>query len=334
MTTRVNPPSTIYDVATMAGVSISTVSLALNSPNRVKPATLSRVLAAIDELGFVPKSEAVTRARRGIGRIGVIAPFTTYASFARRLNGVLRAVRAHSCEVVVYDQESAASSQLATLPLTRRLDGLIVMSLPFSDEIAERLADQNIDTVLVEVVRDGFSSVTIDDTAGGRMVAELLMARGHERFAFIGEEQQSHHYLSQSESRLSGFREALAARGRRLPDANVRTTFHSLEAAEHAAGELLDLPEPPTAIFAHDDLLASAALKVARQRSLAVPDDLAVVGFDDSDIAQHLGLTSVRQPLEESGALAADTLLAQMADHGRPRQRISLELTLVERETT
>lgn len=334
MSTRVNPAPTIYDVATAAGVSISTVSLALNAPSRVKASTLERILGAIDELGFVPKSEAVTRARRGIGRIGVIAPFTTYASFARRLNGVFSAVRGRSCEVVVYDQESAASSQLATLPLTRRLDGLIVMSLPFSDEIAERLTEQSMETVLVEVIRDGFSSITIDDAAGGRMVAELLIARGHERFGFIGEEQQTHHYLSQSEARLSGFREALAGRGRDLPPSNVHTTPHTLEGAERAASALLDLPQRPTAIFAHDDLLASAALKVARRRDISVPDELAVVGFDDSEIAHHLGLTSVRQPLEESGALAAETLFGQITHPDRSRQHTNLRLTLVERDTT
>jgi LacI family transcriptional regulator len=315
-------------------VSISTVSLALNSPSRVKPATLERILAAIDDLGFVPKSEAVTRARRGIGRIGVIAPFTSYPSFARRLNGVLRAVRGRSCEVVVYDQESAASSQLATLPLTRRVDGLIVMSLPFSDEIAERLAEQSIETILVEVVRDGFSSVTIDDAAGGRMVAEHLLSRGHERFGFLGEEQRTHHYLSQSEARLAGFLEALVARGHALPPGAIQVTSHSFEAAERAADVLLDVPEPPTAIFAHDDLLASAVLKVARSRGLAVPGELAVVGFDDSEIAQHLGLTSVRQPLEESGSLATETLFNQLAHPDRSRQHTSLKLTLVERETT
>jgi DNA-binding LacI/PurR family transcriptional regulator len=315
-------------------VSISTVSLALNAPGRVKPATLDRVLQAIDELRFVPKSEAVTRARKGIGRIGVLAPFTTYPSFARRLNGVLRAVRGQGCEVVVYDQESAASSQLATLPLSRRLDGLIVMSLPFSDEIAARLTGLGLATVLVETVRDGFSSVTIDDAAGGQMAAELLLERGHERFAFIGEEQRSHHYVSQSEARLAGFRAALAARGRDLPEEAVRTTANRLDAAEDVAGALLDLPRRPTAIFAHDDLLASGALRAARTRGLKVPGDLAVVGFDDSDIAEPLGLTSIRQPLEESGQLAAETLLSQMASPDGPLRHVSLRLSLVERETT
>jgi LacI family transcriptional regulator len=326
-------PTTIYDVAARAGVSISTVSLVLNAPSRVKPTTLAAVMTAIDELDFVPKSEAVTRARRGIGRIGVIAPFTTYPSFARRLNGVLHAVHGQSSEIVVYDQASAASSTLASLPLTRRLDGLVVMSLPFSEEVAQRLLHQ-ITTVLVEVERPDFSSVTIDDRAGGRMVADLLVERGHERFAFLGEAQQSHHYFSQSEARLAGFRDALAAHGRDLPAASVRLVEHGREQAFAAADDLLAMAAPPTAIFAHDDRLASALLKAARSRGLNVPENLAIVGFDDSDIAEHLGLTSVRQPLEESGQIATETLLAQLANPKRSLQHTMLKLSLIERETT
>jgi DNA-binding LacI/PurR family transcriptional regulator len=327
--------TTIYDVATQAGVSISTVSLALNAPGRVKPETLERVLAAADELSFVPKTEAVTRARRGVGRIGVIAPFTTYASFARRLNGVMRAVHGESSEIVVYDQPSAATSVLAGLPLTQRLDGLIVMSLPFSDEVGQRLVDQKVMTVLVELERPGFSGVTIDDSAGGRMVADHLVARGHERFAFVGEARRtSHPFVLQSEGRLAGFRDGLRRRGHELPKANIRHVTHALEAGAAAAEELLDLPERPTAIFAHDDVLASGVLRTAARRRLRVPDDVAVVGFDDSELAEPLGLTSVHQPLEESGKLAVETLLAQLANPRRSLQHVTLRLSLTDRETT
>jgi DNA-binding LacI/PurR family transcriptional regulator len=327
-------PTTIYDVAKKAGVSISTVSLALNSPARVRPTTLSRVLAAADELAFVPKADAVTRARRGIGRIGVLAPFSSYPSFARRLNGVLRAVKGSSSEIVVYDQESATSSILASLPLTRRLDGLIVMSLPFSDEVANRLVSQQITTVLVEIERHGFSSVTIDDAAGGRMVAEHLLARGHRHLAFIGEEQSSHHYVSQSEARLSGFKEALTAAGCPVAEGSVQLVPHGIEAARAATHKLLAGTPTPTAVFAHDDILAGGALKAAHELGLSVPNELAVVGFDDGELAEQLGLTSVRQPLEDSGEIAAQMLLANLANPGRSARQMTLNLTLVERETT
>src|SRR3954447_12679967 len=100
--------ATIRDVAGSAGVSVSTVSLVLNSPERVSDPTRQKVLAAVDALGFVPKAEAVARARRGVGRVGVLAPYSSYPSVARRLTGMLRAVGGRPVEVVLFDQESAS----------------------------------------------------------------------------------------------------------------------------------------------------------------------------------------------------------------------------------
>lgn len=317
--------STIYDVALAADVSISTVSLALNSPNRVAAATLARIMEAVDRLGFVPKAEAVTRARRGVRRIGVIGPFSSYSSFARRLNGILRRASEARFEVVVYDQESAATSRLVSLPITGRVDGLIVLSVPFSDDIAQRLAKQRVPTVLVEFQRPGFSSVTIDDRAGGRLAANLLMQRGHERVGFLGHAQRVD-YPSQSQLRLDGFLEALPC------PPEVRLVEHGFERARVGAHELLSTR--PTAIFAHDDLLASGAVRAARDLGLAIPADIEIVGFDDGELAEPLGLTTVHQPLEESGELATELLLAHIDEPNRSARNISLELSLVERDST
>jgi DNA-binding LacI/PurR family transcriptional regulator len=320
--------ATIYDVAERAGVSISTVSLALNAPDRVRDTTLRRIMDAVDQLGFRPKADAVTRARRGVRRIAVLAPFSAYPSFSRRLNGVLRIAARERFEVVVYDQESAATSRLVSLPLTGRVDGLIVMSLPFGDDVARRLAEQRLPTVLVDTARTGFSSVTTDDAAAGRMVAELLVRNGHKRFGFLGHAQRTHDYLSQSEARLEGFSAALPSRPR------TRLVDHTFEAARAGARALLGGSRRPTAIFAHDDLLAGGVLSAARDLGLAVPTDVAVVGFDDAELAEPLGLTSVRQPLEESGEIATQLLLDQLNDPRRSAQHTTLALTLVERAST
>jgi LacI family transcriptional regulator len=316
---------TIYDVANEAGVSISTVSLALNNPNRVGAATLERIMRAIDQLGFVPKSEAVMRARRGVRRIGVIAPFSSYPSFARRLNGVLRRASEEHYEVVVYDQESAATSRLVSLPITGRFDGLIVLSVPFSDDIARRLSDQRVPTVLVEFQRPGFSSVTIDDAAGGHLAAELFTRHGHARVGFIGEA-QTVDYPSQSQLRLKGFREGL----RQPPE--VRLVAEDFDSARLGARELL--ASGVTAIFAHSDHLASAALHAARELEFAVPRDVEIVGFDDGELAQALGVTTIHQPLEESGEVAAELLLARIDDPRRSARNTTLQLSLIERDTT
>jgi DNA-binding LacI/PurR family transcriptional regulator len=327
------PKTTIRDVASEAGVSVSTVSLVLNSPERVSDVTRRRVLAVVDALGFVPKAEAVARARRGVGRIGVLAPYSSYPSVARRLTGVLRAVGRRPVEVVVFDQRSAAQSTsplLGSLPVTGRLDGLIVVSLPLEDGIARRLGELGLATVLVDVRHPGFDSVHTDDAAGGRLVAEHLLARGHRRFAFLGEAQESDRYVSPSQRRLAGFRTALNEAGHALGDAGVRLAGHRVGPALAAARELLAGERRPTAVFAADDTLAAGVMRAAHELGLAVPDDLAVVGFDDGELAEALDLTTVRQPLEESGRTAAELLLQRLDGPGTSRS-IALRLELVAR---
>jgi LacI family transcriptional regulator len=319
---------TIYDVATSAGVSISTVSLALNSPDRVKGATLERIMAAVDDLGFTPKAEAVIRARRGVGRIGVIAPFTSFPTeTGLRLNGILRGVESHGHEVVVFDQASAATSQLMSLPVSRKVDGLIIVSVPFDAHVEQRLADRSIPTVVLEIPHEGFSSVIIDHRGGGSMVGAFLTGRGHRRCAYVGHRQE-HDYPSQSRQKLDGFAAALSE----APE--IRNIEHSLTDAVAVGLELLGSPGRPTAVFAHDDLLAAGVLMAARQLSLHVPGDVAVGGFNDAGIAEPLGLTTVVQPFEHSGAVAAQVLLAQIAEPEVPRRSATLGVSLVERSTT
>ncbi|MER6831633.1 LacI family DNA-binding transcriptional regulator [Streptosporangium sp. NPDC000563] len=328
--------TTIYDVATAAGVSISTVSLALNSPARVSQETRRKVLQAADALGFVPKQDAIAKARRGVGRVGVIAPFTSYPSVARRLNGILRAVGHRPLEIVLFDQESAAQSAsplLASLPITGRLDGLVVISLTLDEAVAGRLSGMRLPTVLIDVRHPRFDSVHTDDAVGGRLVAEHLISRGHRRFGFLGETQRSGLYLSPSQQRLAGYRSALAEAGHLLLDGDVRLAGHGVAPARAVARELLSAPDRPSAVFAADDTLAAGTLRAARDLGLTVPEDLAVVGFDDSDLAEALELTTVRQPLEESGRAAMELLIQRLDRPGAVRE-MALGLQLIPRDTS
>jgi LacI family transcriptional regulator len=326
--------STIHDVARQAGVSVATVSNVLNAPERVRPATLERVLEAIDDLSFVPKAEAAARARKAIGRIGVVAPIAAYPSFGERLRGMIEALREQPFELVLYDQASVAvrRNYLSSLPLSRRLDGLIV-ALPFDDKTANRLITRELETVLLEFTRPNFSGIDIDDEGGGALAGEYLVGRGHERCAFVGERQVSHFVVTQAERRLLGFRSALTAAGRALPDEYVSLGPFGVEEARRQTHELLNLATPPTAIFAHSDIQAIGVLKAARDRGVRVPQDLAIVGFDDLDVAAHLGLTTVHQPLTESGRVAVELLLERLADPSRSVRTVRLPLKVVERDT-
>jgi DNA-binding LacI/PurR family transcriptional regulator len=330
-----NKAPTIYDVAKQAGVSITTVSRMLNDPGRLNSETRERVLAAVDALGFVPKAEARARALRRTGRIGVISPFFTAPSFVQRLRGISEALSAKKFELVIYTVDSAEhlKSFLSSVPLTGNLDGLIILSLPVDDADVRRLLDHGLPTVLVEFPHPNLSSVEIDDVMGGRIAARYLLDKGHHRIAFFGDTDLPEYSLHPVTQRLVGFRQALIESGTDLPDVFVRLAPYSQEQTRQVAVELLNLPQPPTAIFAATDFQALGVLKAARQLKIQVPEQLAIVGFDDLDLAEYTDLTTIRQHLDESGRLAVELLLAQIQSPSRPPRHVKLPLSLIERRT-
>jgi LacI family transcriptional regulator len=330
--------STIYDVAARAGVSIATVSRALNVPQTVNVATLQRIQKAIDELGFVPKAEATARARRIHRQVGVLAPFFMhYPSFTQRLRGVAGALLDTGSELVVYnvDTPEHARSYLHTLPITRRLDGLLIISLIINDQEAMRLVQHRLPTVLIEGTHPQIAAVEIDNVAGGAMAARYLARKGHRRIGFVGGDRELPGYaIGTSELRYQGFVAELSQHGMApiLPGFTPRSGTH--EEARFQAIDLLQQPTPPTAIFAGNDALALGVLKAARELGAGVPGDVAVLGFDDADFAEYIGLSTISQSLEESGRLAVEMLLSMLADPSRTNRHVRLPLQVVERDTT
>lgn len=331
----VQKKATIYDVAKHAGVSITTVSRMLNAPDKVNSRTRDRVLAAIDQLNFVPKAEARARAMQHTGRIGVISPFFTAPSFIQRLRGVAETLSPENYELVVYtvDSNDHFQSYLSSLPLTGNLDGLIILSLPVEDSQVRRLIDHGLPTVLIEYPHPKLNCVEIDDVEGGYMATTYLLGKGHRRIAFLGDTDLPEYSIHPVSLRLRGFRRALKEARIKLPDTFVRLAPYSQEQTRKVAKELLNLPEPPTAIFAATDFQALGVLKAARQLGFSVPDQLAVIGFDDLDIAEYFDLTTISQHLDESGRLAVELLLAQIQSPSRLPRHVKLPLTLVERQT-
>lgn len=327
--------ATIYDVAKHAGVSITTVSRMLNAPDKVNSKTRERVLAAIDQLSFVPKAEARARAMQQTGRIGVISPFFTAPSFIQRLRGVAETLSPENYELVIYTVDSNDHFQgyLSSLPLTGNLDGLIILSLPVDDAQVRRLLDHGLPTVLIEYPHPKLNCVEIDDIEGGYMASTYLLEKGHRRIAFLGDTDLPEYSIHPVSLRLRGFRRALKEARIKVPDTFVRLAPYSQEQTRKVAKELLNLPEPPTAIFAATDFQALGVLKAARQLGFKVPDQLAVIGFDDLDIAEYFDLTTISQHLDESGRLAVELLLAQIESPSRPPRHVKLPLTLVERQT-
>jgi len=326
---------TIYDVAALSGVSISTVSRVLNSPEKVGDVARLKVIAAIDELGFVPKAEARARALQYSPRIGVLTPFITAPSFVQRLRGISSALTQTNHELIIYTVDSLPRLQgyLTNLPIKGNLEGLIVMSLPIDEPSAQRLVQHGPHAVFIEYHQNGFSSIEIDDYQGGKLAAQYLVSKGHLRCGFIGDIDPPNFAIRPVVQRLKGFHQGLEEAGLTLTADYIRSSPYGQEKTQQAVFELLNLPLPPTAIFAAADIQATVALKVARGMGLHVPDDLAVLGFDDLDLADYIGLTTIRQPLDDSGRIAVELLLSKLASPDQPSQHIQLPLNIVERET-
>lgn len=331
--------ATIYDVAKEAGVGIGTVSRVLNASAQVNPETRARVLAAIDALGFVPKFEALTRARKQVGRIGVLTPFFTSDSFVDRLRGVVAALNALPYELVIYDVASEAQRDgyFTNLALTNRVDGLIVIGLPLDTATSLRLVTNNLPTVVILPAGDplhaALTRVVHDDAAGGAMAAAYLLERGYSRIGFVGDSDIPAFTGTTRDHKLERFRQTLAGAGVALPEEYVRLAPFGLEAARQQAHNLLELPTPPRAIFAGSDTQAFGVIGAARERGLRVPDDLAVMGFDDIEHAEAFGLTTINQQLKASGRLAVEALMGLLAEQGRPAATIDLAFTLKRRAT-
>jgi LacI family transcriptional regulator len=336
MTLEKNAIPTIYDVASLSGVSIATVSRVLNSPDRVSDASRRKVMAAIDQLGFVPNAEARARNLQSTGRIGVLTPYFTSPSFTDRLRGVATALSGSRYELIVYtvDSMERLHNYLATLPLTGSLDGLIVISLPVDEEAALRLVSNQLQTVLIEYAHPSFSAISVDDRAGGRLAAQHLVELGHQRCAYVYFGEHPPYSIHPEEPRLAGYREALADAGLRLPDEYIKYFPISRKGIREKLRELFELPNPPTAIFAPADDLAIRVIHGAHELGLHTPHDLSVVGFDDIDIAEHVDLTTISQSLVKSGEMAVELLFGRLEDPERPIQQIQIGVHLQKRGTT
>ena len=333
---RTHPP-TIYDVARAAGVSISTVSRVINASPNVSDATRDRVLEVVDRLNFIPKAEARARAMKDFSRIGVLTPFFTAPSFVQRLRGVAEGLLSTRYELTIYTVESQdhMNHYLSTLPVTGHLEGLILLSLRVTDECAEKLVENDLETVLIEYPRQDVNTVEIDDVAGGEMAADYLVNKGHQRLGFIGDTTVLGEYaILPITLRLKGYQQGLARRGFPLKEEFFCQCSFDVKEAEEKIEPMLRRPDRPTAIFAATDLQAVGVLNKARALGLRVPEDLAILGFDDLDVADYVGLSTIHQPLDESGRLAVEILLARLKDPSRPLRHVRLPLKIVERKTT
>jgi len=330
---------TIRDVARRAGVGLGTVSRVLNHSPLVHEDTRTRVQRAVAELDYIPNSAARGLPRGRTNTISVIVPFFTRPSIIERLRGVENTLVQTEYDLIVYNVETPARRDqcLREVPRRGRADGVLVISLPPRQEDVAYLAKANVPIVLVDAHHPSLSQLNrlvVQDVRGGQQVTRYLIELGHRRIGFVGDAPNSPFNFTSSNDRLQGYRAALHRA--QLPfvrDYVIHAEHGRVQARERVEG-LLAGPDRPTAIFAASDTQAMGVLEAARALGLRVPHDLSVVGYDDIEVAEYLGLTTMRQSLYESGKRGVELLLHAIEHpYARPVYQV-LPTELIVRQTT
>lgn len=331
--------ATIRDVARRAGVGLGTVSRVINDSPQVSEATRKRVMTAISALNFVPNP---TARRLSLGKtltIAAIVPWFTRPAEVERLRGVENTLAESDYDLVLYNVETPEKrdTYFWDVPRSERADGVLIVSLSPRDDDVERLVHSAVPIVLVDANHPSLKSlnrVITDDVAGGRMATQHLIDLGHTRIGVISDPIETPFNFTSSRDRLLGYRQALDVAGIPFRSEHHGQGEHGRYEARRLAREMLQLPDRPTAIFAASDTQALGVLEAAQDRGLHVPEDLSVIGYDDIEISEYIGLTTMRQMLYESGKRGVELLLEALEEPTTKAICEVLPTELITRRTT
>jgi DNA-binding LacI/PurR family transcriptional regulator len=338
----VSGPPTLEQVAALAGVSRATVSRVVNGSPRVRPEVRAQVERAVAKLGYVPNRAARSLVTRRADSIALVvsephARFFSEPFFAGMVRGVSAALAETGVQLLLLIAQGLPDrSRLERYVVGGHVDGVLLASLHGDDPLPGSLQRAGVPAVLVgrPPGEAPASYVDADNRGGARKAVEHLAGRGRRRIATIAGPPD----MGVGLDRLDGYRDGLAAAGLTGAGELVETGDFTEESGAAAMARLLTRPgRPVDAVFAASDLMAAGALRALRTAGRRVPDDVAVVGFEDSAVARYAQppLTTVRQPIEEMGRQATRLLLAEAAGgRGRGRMRLILDVDLVVREST
>ena len=327
---------TIYDVAKLAGVGLGTVSRVLNDSQNVKSSTRQKVKEAIRQLDFTPDPIARSMILGKTGTVAVAVNFLTNPVTVEILRGIEAATHRQGYELLVYNLESEEQREayLTRLPMSRKVDGLLLVSVVPDEQTVRHFQKLNLPAVLVDSFNPGLTSVMVNNFDGGYRGARHLLDLGHTRIGFINWKDRDSFGAHQYCDRLAGVRQAFAE-ANLPPEGNlIETTCREHESGQETAAHLLSLENPPTAILAASDIQAVGVLEQARALQVNVPTDLSVMGFDGVKISEWLGLTTVQQPLYRLGELGLNKLLEIIERPSLEPELVCLETTLILRHTT
>lgn len=328
---------TIHDVARMAGVGIGTVSRVLNNNSNVKATTREKVLSVISQLNYTPDPIARSMILRSTNSLGVMVPFFTRPFTIEVLRSVEAAINQAHRELVLYNIETniQRDTYFSTLPMRRKVDGLLVISLVPDDAAALRFKQVNMPVVLVDAYNPLLTSLVVNNMEGAYQAVNCLIEHGHRRIGFInGITNEGNFQCNQANDRQIGFQRALDEAGILCEPDLMLTSEWNRHAGRAAALQLLTRTPRPTAIFAASDIQAVGVLEAARKLGIRVPEELSLIGFDGIELSELLDFSTVQQPIEEMGALGVKKLIERIERPEQPPELIRLNTVLVERRTT
>ncbi|CAL9429161.1 HTH-type transcriptional regulator DegA [Streptomyces sp. enrichment culture] len=337
---------TLEEVAARAGVGRGTVSRVINGSPRVSDATRAAVQAAVAELGYVPNTAARALAANRTDAIALVVPEPETRFFAEPyFSDMLRGVGAELSDtemqlLLIFAGSDRERQRLAQYLAAHRVDGVLLVSVHADDPLPDLLAQLEIPAVISgpRSAAESLPSVDSDNYGGARSAVEHLLARGRRRIAHITGRLD----VYGAQRRVEGYRAALGDAGHAADERLIEPGDFTEEGGRRAMAALLERCPDLDAVFAGSDVTAAGARQVLREAGRRIPDDVALVGYDDSAIARHMDppLTSVRQPIDEMGRRMIGLLLTEIADR-RPavtrepgRQRVVLPTELVVRRSS
>ena len=329
---------TLRDIASLTGFSINTVSRALNNKEEVNTDTRTKILAAAAQFGYRPNRLAKGLRSNKTGTIGIVVTDVANPFFSALVKGIARAAREFDYSIILQDSDEdyAGEEEAIQVLLAEQVDGILITPVQSEQETIERLAKAHFPFVLVGRYFHDLDTnyVVPDDYQGGFIATDHLLKQGHRRIAMVN----GPLHISSARERFQGFSDALAKYDIPVDKSLVSTGALTVEEGLDLARCILKRVPRPSAIVCYSDFVAFGVMQAIREIGLSIPEDIAVVGFDDVRMASCLQvpLTTIQSPKEELGRQAMQLLVHRLEkDHhdGETDQR-KLDVTLIPRESS
>ena len=325
--------TTLKDIANATGYSLSTISYVLNGKKKVKPETYTRIMDAVRELNYHPNQLARGLKMKRTCTIGVIVPDISNEFFPEILKGIDNVAHENHYNIFLCNtnNDSSLEKEAVNMLVSKDVDGIIFIGVANSQILQSD--DISVPIVLVDrKIGNAYTSIITDNYRGGYMATEHLIRRGYKNIVLLGGTPTIPNFFD----RIRGYMDALGDNGIPYSEENVIVCDCSISGGYKMTKELIKKNLKPDAIFAMGDMIALGVMRGLRDNGISVPEDVALIGFDDISIASHTipALSTVSQPKFELGRMAAEKLFAQISSKEKAVEHIVLDPELVIRETT